>query len=131
VANYVTGRFGSEGSSLDARNVELLRAQSVRQLRVARQALPCNLGARPVFSRNREICRSYRLLDGSVKNLGTCASAVLNDSYGADTLTLKGRMLPVTTVHGGTVQPATGTRYTRTGPTVGAKDSSHGPAQCD
>jgi mono/diheme cytochrome c family protein len=30
VANYVTARFGSEGSSLDARNVELLRAQSVR-----------------------------------------------------------------------------------------------------
>jgi mono/diheme cytochrome c family protein len=30
VANYVTARFGSKGSSLDARNVELLRAQSVR-----------------------------------------------------------------------------------------------------
>jgi mono/diheme cytochrome c family protein len=30
VANYVTARFGSEGSSLDARKVELLRAQSVR-----------------------------------------------------------------------------------------------------
>jgi mono/diheme cytochrome c family protein len=30
VANYVTARFGSKGSSLDARNVELLRAQNVR-----------------------------------------------------------------------------------------------------
>jgi mono/diheme cytochrome c family protein len=30
VANYVTARFGSKGSSLDARNVELLRAQSVQ-----------------------------------------------------------------------------------------------------
>ena len=30
VANYVTARFGAKGSSLDARNVELLRAQSVR-----------------------------------------------------------------------------------------------------
>jgi mono/diheme cytochrome c family protein len=30
VANYVTARFGSEGSSLDARKVELLRAQSVQ-----------------------------------------------------------------------------------------------------
>jgi mono/diheme cytochrome c family protein len=30
VANYVTARFGSQGSSLDAHNVELLRAQSVR-----------------------------------------------------------------------------------------------------
>jgi len=30
VANYVTARFGSKGSSLDAHNVELLRAQSVR-----------------------------------------------------------------------------------------------------
>jgi mono/diheme cytochrome c family protein len=30
VANYVTARFGSEGSSLDARKVELLKAQSVR-----------------------------------------------------------------------------------------------------
>jgi mono/diheme cytochrome c family protein len=30
VANYVTARFGSKGSSLDARNVELLRAQTVR-----------------------------------------------------------------------------------------------------
>ena len=30
VANYVTARFGSKGSTLAARNVELLRAQSVR-----------------------------------------------------------------------------------------------------
>jgi mono/diheme cytochrome c family protein len=30
VANYVTARFGSQGSSLDARNVERLKAQSVR-----------------------------------------------------------------------------------------------------
>jgi mono/diheme cytochrome c family protein len=30
VANYVTARFGSKGSSLDARKVELLRAQTVQ-----------------------------------------------------------------------------------------------------
>jgi mono/diheme cytochrome c family protein len=30
VANYVTARFGSKGSSLEARNVELLRAQNVQ-----------------------------------------------------------------------------------------------------
>jgi mono/diheme cytochrome c family protein len=30
VANYITARFGSKGSAVDARNVEVLRAQNVR-----------------------------------------------------------------------------------------------------